>query len=200
MLSLDDIKVKSNLKVDLRILQDEPVQRRDQEVENSVFEASKSCPSVQKFQSDHCKLMIECKTIIDMYIDKGFDVDNVDCIQICGLEILISNVRLSASGLYTGNELFYGSITNSLSQLEKMIDIALNLLDFTEEVVKLKSNYQEERDIMRQNNKNVKGYKYNRALDKTPDNVSKKDRTRRTWVAFRDSRSSPAPFTSLTDL
>jgi hypothetical protein len=111
-------------------LQDEIVQRYNQETDTSVFEASKGNPGVQKFQSDHCKLMVECKTIIDMYISKGFDVDNVDCIQVCGLDILISNLCLSAPGLYTGNELFYGSITNSLSQLEKMFDMALNLLAF----------------------------------------------------------------------
>lgn len=66
MLSLDVIKAKSNLKVDLRILQDENVQCHNQEVDSSVLEASKSSSSAQKFQSDHCKL-IECKTIIDIY-------------------------------------------------------------------------------------------------------------------------------------
>lgn len=75
--------------------------------------------------------MIECKTIIDTYMSNGFDVnDDVDCAQICGLDILISNVHLSAPGLYVGNEIFYGTITNSLSQLEKMLTISLNLLEF----------------------------------------------------------------------
>lgn len=129
-LSLDDISCKNNLKVDLRIMQDENVQRQNQETDTSVLEASKGNPSVQKLQSDHCKLMVECKSIIDMNLSKGFDVDNVDSIQICGPDIMISNLCLSAPGLYTANELFHGSVTNSLSQIEKMLDIALNLLAF----------------------------------------------------------------------
>ncbi|KAI9315774.1 hypothetical protein BX666DRAFT_1860649, partial [Dichotomocladium elegans] len=109
-LSLADIEATNDLKPDLRILQDEIVQRYNRETDIAAFEVSKEDPGVQKFQSDHCKLMLECKTIIDMYISKGFDVDNVDCIQICGLDIIISNLCLSAPGLYIGNELFYGSI------------------------------------------------------------------------------------------
>lgn len=103
------------MKVDLRILQDEVAQRYNKEIDTSVLESAKSDPGVSKFQSDHCKLMVECKTIIDTYISNGFDIDGVDCIQICGLDIVISNVNLSKPGLYVGNEKFYGTYNYQLS-------------------------------------------------------------------------------------
>ncbi|KAI9347516.1 hypothetical protein BD770DRAFT_327602 [Pilaira anomala] len=92
------------MKVDLRILQDETVQRFNKETDTAVLEASKEDPGLLKYQSDHCKLMVECQNIIDMYIDKGHNVDNVDCLQICGLDLVILNLSLSAPGLYVANE------------------------------------------------------------------------------------------------
>lgn len=127
---LGDIEEKNDFKIDLIIVQDEIFQRYNKETDTSVFEASKGNPGVQKFQSGHCKLMVAYKAIIDMYISKGFDVGNVVCVQVCGLDILISNLCLSVSGLYTGNEVYFVSIINSLAQLEKTLDMMLNLLAF----------------------------------------------------------------------
>ncbi|KAI8061286.1 hypothetical protein BDF21DRAFT_455659 [Thamnidium elegans] len=110
-LSIDDTDAKYDLKVDLRTLHDETVQRYSKEIDTSVLESAKGGPNVQKYQSNHYKLMIKCKTIIDTYIINGFDVDDIDFVQICGLDIVISNLRLSAPGLYIGNERFYGSVT-----------------------------------------------------------------------------------------
>lgn len=68
------------MKVNLRIVQDQIVQKFNKEIDTSVAEATKGDPGIQKFQSDHCKLMVKCKSIIDMYIGKGFDTDNVNCV------------------------------------------------------------------------------------------------------------------------
>lgn len=129
-LSLNDIGPKNNLKVDLRILNDETIQFVNHETDSGVLEAARSDLGPSKYQSDHCKLMVECKSIIEIYINKGHNLDTVDCIQICGLEILILNLSLSATGVYVANEIYHGSILDSLSQMDKMLDIALNLLSF----------------------------------------------------------------------
>lgn len=66
----------------MRILNDRTVQSVNQEVDCSVLEVAKNDPGVLKFQSDHCKLMVECKAVIDEYIKNGHDLKSVDCIQI----------------------------------------------------------------------------------------------------------------------
>ncbi|KAI9269753.1 hypothetical protein EDC94DRAFT_581879 [Helicostylum pulchrum] len=115
IISLDNIETNHNLKVDLRIVQDQIVQKFNKEIDTSVAEATKDDPGIQKFQSDHCKLMVKY--------------------------IVISNVRLSAPGLYIGDEIFFGSVTNSLSNLEKLLDVAFNLLAFRDSIVQNKSCY-----------------------------------------------------------
>lgn len=59
--------------------------------------------------------------------------------------------------------------------------------------MKVKSNYQEEKATIKQNNKTIKSSKYNRALEKVPEKVLKKDWVRGTWIAFRDSKSKLPP-------
>ncbi|KAI9347512.1 hypothetical protein BD770DRAFT_395701 [Pilaira anomala] len=192
-LSLDDIQSKNNMKVDLRILQDETVQRFNKETDTAVLEASKEDPGLLKYQSDHCKLMVESKNIIDMYIDKGHNVDNVDCLQICGLDLVILNLSLSAPGLYVANEVFFGSITNSLSRVEDMLKIAFNLLSFKRTVLSIKNKNQEEKTCFKQNTKNIKSEKYNQESEKKLFIGNKKSWTRGTWVANRDSETKIPP-------
>lgn len=85
--------------------------------------------------------MVECKSIVDMYINKGHNLDTVDCIQICRLEILILSLSLSAPGVYVANEIYHDSILDSLSQMDRLLDIALNLLSFKTTVIGIKNKY-----------------------------------------------------------
>jgi hypothetical protein len=102
----------------------------NQETDSAVLEAAKNDPGILKYQADHCKLMAEYKAIIDTYIHDGFDITAVDCIQVCGLEMIISNLALSAPGVYVGNEVFSGAILGTFSGVEKVLEVAMNLLLF----------------------------------------------------------------------
>ena len=96
-LSLNDIGFNNDLKMDFGMLNDETTQFQSRESDCGVLEVAKSDPGPGKYQSDHCnKLMVECKAIIGMYISKGYNLDRVDYIQICGLEIIILNLTLAA--------------------------------------------------------------------------------------------------------
>jgi hypothetical protein len=127
---LNNIESKNDLKIDLRIISDETVQQLNQETDTASVEVSKGDPGLCKFQSDHCKLLVECKAIIDMYLSKGHNIDSVDCIQVCGLEIVILNLSLSAPGVYVATEIYHGTISDSLSNINTTLDIALNILSF----------------------------------------------------------------------
>ncbi|KAG0741879.1 hypothetical protein G6F57_008480 [Rhizopus arrhizus] len=198
-LSLNDIGPKNNLKVDLRILNDETIQFVNHETDSGVLEAARSDLGPSKYQSDHCKLMVECKSIIEIYINKGHNLDTVDCIQICGLEILILNLSLSATGVYVANEIYHGSILDSLSQMDKMLDIALNLLSFKTTVIEIKNKYVQQKSTVENSKRSVKSKKYDKALKKKSLKADKKAWTRGTWVAFRDGKTEiPPPPSNLT--
>lgn len=122
--------INGSLKVDLRVINDKLVQKTNQETEVCITEASKEHPSELKFHADRCKIQVENKVVIDNYIQSGCNIDSVDSIQICGLELFIVNLTLKVPGLYVGNEIYHVTVNKSLSNLSKYLDLALQLLCF----------------------------------------------------------------------
>ncbi|RCI01668.1 hypothetical protein CU098_011996, partial [Rhizopus stolonifer] len=155
-LSLNVVQFKNDLKIDLRIIFDERAQRLNQEIDTTVLEASKDDPGLVKFQSDHSKLLVECKLIIDMFLRKGQNIDNVDCIQICGLEIVILNLSLSAPGVYVATERFHSTILNSLSNIDNALDIALHLLSSKNAVIKVNNGYTHQKGVAKDRSTSIK--------------------------------------------
>lgn len=129
-LTINDAVDDSVLKVDLRIINDKLVQRYNEETEVSMAEVSKESPGDKKFHSDRCKVNVENKVVIDRFLDDLCNIDSVDSIQICGLEIFIINLSLGAPGVYVGTELFHSSIDSSLCSFSKYFDLAVQLLCF----------------------------------------------------------------------
>lgn len=44
-------------------------------------------PGDVKYNQDRCKVLLENKALVDKYLKDGCHIDNVDSIQICGLEV-----------------------------------------------------------------------------------------------------------------
>lgn len=132
--------------------------------------------------------MVECKAVIDEYIKNGHDLKSVDCIQICGREITISNLTLSAPEVYVANEIYHGNIVNSLQNMDKMIEVALNLLCFRDNVIKIQNKITEEKNDITNSENSIKGRKYNKHTNETPRKSDKESWTRGTWVAFRGNK------------
>lgn len=119
-----------SLKVDLRVLDDEVVQRYSQETEVAVAKFAKSSPGCAKFTSDRSKLQIEAKVVIDNHIRNDTNITSVDSLQICGLEVFITNSKLEAPGLYVGNEIYHLQIDASLSRFGEYLGLIAHLLCF----------------------------------------------------------------------
>ncbi|EPB85752.1 hypothetical protein HMPREF1544_07421, partial [Mucor circinelloides 1006PhL] len=119
-----------SLKVDLKVLDDEVVQRYSQETEVAVAKFAKSSPGCAKFTSDRSKLQIEAKVVIDNHIRNDTNITSVDSLQICGLEVFITNSKLEAPGLYVGNEIYHLQIDASLSRFGEYLGLIAHLLCF----------------------------------------------------------------------
>ncbi|CAO0801785.1 unnamed protein product [Mucor circinelloides] len=126
-----------SLKVDLRVLDDEVVQRYSQETEVAVAKFAKSSPGCAKFTSDRSKLQIEAKVVIDNHIRNDTNITSVDSLQICGLEVFITNSKLEAPGLYVGNEIYHLQIDASLSRFGEYLGLIAHLLCFMDNTIQL---------------------------------------------------------------
>ncbi|KAI7891394.1 uncharacterized protein EV154DRAFT_397216, partial [Mucor mucedo] len=73
--------------INLRIIHDSIKQRYNVENEVGVAEAAEENPGKVRFHSDRCKVLIETKAIVDRFILDGCHIDNVDSLQICGMEV-----------------------------------------------------------------------------------------------------------------
>lgn len=119
-----------SLKVGLRVLDDEVVQRYNQETEAPVAEFAKSSTGYAKFTSDRSKLQIEAKVVIDNHIRNDTNITSVDSLQICGLAVFVTNLKLEAPGLYVVNEIYHHQIDASLSRFGEYLGLITHLLCF----------------------------------------------------------------------
>ncbi|CAO3693081.1 unnamed protein product [Rhizopus stolonifer] len=145
-----------SLKVDLRILHDSIKQRYNVENEVGVAEAAEEGPGDSKFKSDRCKVLIESKAVVDRYLLDGCFVDNVDSLQICGLEIFFINLTLQDQGLYVGTQFYHSVVNNSLNSLEKYMELAFNLLCFRDNCVEINNKYENHTISLRTQKKSAK--------------------------------------------
>ncbi|KAG2195018.1 hypothetical protein INT47_005618 [Mucor saturninus] len=125
------------LKVDLRIIHDSIKQRYNVENEVGVAEAAEESPGKVKFSSDRCKVLIESKVIVDRFILDSCHIDNVDSLQICGMEIYFIKLELRDNGLYTKTQHYHSVIDASLNSLEKYMELARNLLCFRDRCIEI---------------------------------------------------------------
>ncbi|KAI9354761.1 hypothetical protein BD770DRAFT_392159 [Pilaira anomala] len=77
----------TSLKIDLRIIIDKMIQRRNVENEIASGEFAKYDPGNLKCQSDRCKVMIEGKTVINNVISRGLEMTYIPVLHICGTEL-----------------------------------------------------------------------------------------------------------------
>lgn len=96
-------------KVDMRILHDRISQRYNVESEVGVVETAEEDPEDDKLNSDRCKVLIENKAVVDKFPMEDCFADNVDSLQICGLD----------QGLYVGTQLYHAANDNSLNNFGK---------------------------------------------------------------------------------
>ncbi|KAL7326746.1 hypothetical protein PS15p_209036 [Mucor circinelloides] len=128
-----------SLKVDLRVLDDEVIQRYNQETEVAVAEFAKSLPGYAKFTSDRSKLQIEAKVVIDNHIRNDTNITSVESLQICGLEVFITNLKLESPGLYVGNEIYHHQIDASLFRFGEYLGLIAHLLCFRDNTIQLQN-------------------------------------------------------------
>ncbi|KAL9542488.1 hypothetical protein MBANPS3_008582 [Mucor bainieri] len=86
MLTMSDMGIDGNLKVDMRVMNDTYVQRDNQETDIATAEAAKHNPEQSKFSSDRCKLFTESKVVIDNFLEASHDVNTLYSIQFCGMK------------------------------------------------------------------------------------------------------------------
>ncbi|KAI9358861.1 hypothetical protein BD770DRAFT_410166 [Pilaira anomala] len=140
-LTMKDVGIEGCLKVDMKVMKDDIVQRFNQETDLSTSEAAKDEPGSAKFNSDRCKLLTESKVIIDNFLHDNQDVGSVYSIQFCGLDITILSLSLSANGLYVGNEIHHAKVDNRLESLVELLPTLIQLLCFRDEAVKLNNEF-----------------------------------------------------------
>ena len=112
------------------MIHDSIKQRYNVENEVGVAEAAEESPGKVNFNSDRCKVLIESKVIVDRFILDGCHIDNVDSLQICGMEVYFIKLELQDNGLYIGTQHYHSVVNASLNSLEKYMELAFNLLCF----------------------------------------------------------------------
>ncbi|KAI9258711.1 hypothetical protein EDC94DRAFT_641369 [Helicostylum pulchrum] len=187
-ITLHDTIAGGNLKVDLRIINDNMVQRYNTENDVSVMEAAEECPSDAKFISDRFKLSIENKTIIDRFLLNGVKIYSVDSLQISGLEIFFVNTYLAENGLYVTNEFKRFKVDNNIKNIENFINLASSLLCFRDECVSISNRYNEHLIKVKNENKSSK-----RPVNEVDDDelTLKQESIRGTWFPPRTARTPP---------
>jgi hypothetical protein len=132
---MHDTVSDTNFKVDLRIINDKIIQRYNTENDIAVAEVAEEDSGDAKFVSDRYKISIENKVIIDRYLLDGVKIISVDALQISGLQVFFLNTSLKEPGLYVSTELCDYSITKSLSNFARYVDLAIQLLCFRDACV-----------------------------------------------------------------
>lgn len=141
-LTMHDTIRDSSFKVDMRILHDKIKQRYNTENDIAIMEASEEGHGNAKFVNDRVKLSIESKTIIDRYLMDGVDITSVDSLQISGLQVFFLNTSFEEHGLYVTTQFHHQSITKTLKDLAKYMDLAVELLRFRDNCIITSNAYE----------------------------------------------------------
>ncbi|KAG0822499.1 hypothetical protein G6F18_011751 [Rhizopus arrhizus] len=141
-LTMHDTIRDSSFKVDMRILHDKIKQRYNTENDIAIMEASEEGHGNAKFVNDRVKLSIESKTIIDRYLMDGVDITSVDSLQISGLQVFFLNTSFEEHGLYVTTQFHHQSITKTLKDLAKYMDLAVELLHFRDNCIITSNAYE----------------------------------------------------------
>lgn len=172
----------------MRILNDKMNQHYNVEHDVSVMEAAEEAPGDAKFVSDRCKLSIENKTIIDIFLLNGVRITSIGSLQISGLEAFFVNTCLEKRGLYVTTETSRHGIGNTLNNLNKCKDLAINLLNFRDECVSV-ANKLDQYLIMARSEKNSNKRPATEIQD---DGLTiKQESIRGTWIPPRNSKTPP---------
>ncbi|KAG1472311.1 hypothetical protein G6F56_001610 [Rhizopus delemar] len=189
-LTLHDTIGDMVLKVDLRIIHDSIKQRHNFENEVGVAEAAEENPGSAKFNSDRCKVLIESKAIVDRFILDGCPIDNVDSLQICGMEAYFIKLELQDNGLYIGTQHYHSVVDASLNSLKKYMELAFNLLCFKDRCIEIYNVYENHLLSSRGQQKSTK----RPAPQLIDDEISTKQTwIRGTWNPPRTTKTSPPP-------
>ncbi|KAI7898204.1 uncharacterized protein BX663DRAFT_533437 [Cokeromyces recurvatus] len=162
-LTLHDTIGDMVLKVDLCIIHDSMKQRYNVENEIGVIEAAEENPGSIKFNSDQCKVLIESKAIVGRFILNSCHIDNVNSLQICGMEIYFIKLELRDN-----------VVDASLNSLEKYKELAFNLLCFKDQCIEIYNIHKNHLISSRGQQKSTKS----RAPRPIDDEVS----TKQTWI------------------
>jgi hypothetical protein len=135
----------SNLlsKADARVLHDQVRQRHDAEFDVGVLEVAEESHGGVDYIDDRCKMMIDSKAVIDKFVLDRCLIDSVDALQVSSLTLHFVNVSLAEPGFYVDSQFYSFSINESLSNLPKYFDLALNLLCFRDEYVSVANQYKD---------------------------------------------------------
>lgn len=140
------------------------------------------------FSFNIVKLSIENKTIVDRYLLDGVMIKSMDSLQISGLEAFIVNTSLEEPGLYVTTELGNYKVDNTIKNLKKYMNLAIDLLCFREECVSVSNRY-DEHLITEKSKKKSNKRPANSIID---DELSmKQESIRGTWFPPRTSQSLP---------
>ncbi|KAG1046726.1 hypothetical protein G6F43_010801 [Rhizopus delemar] len=188
-LTMHDTICDSSFKVDLRILHDKIKQRYNTENDVAIMEAAVEGSGNAKFVSDRFKLSIENKMIIDRYLMDGVDITSVDSLQISGLQVFFLNTSLKEQGLYVTTQFHYQSITKSLKDLAKYMDLAVGFLHFRDNCIITSNTYENHLTCLQDKKRSGK-----RPVDNLQDDklTSKQEAIRGTWNPPH-SPKSPLP-------
>ncbi|KAI7848352.1 hypothetical protein BDC45DRAFT_541064 [Circinella umbellata] len=191
VLTMKDVGVNGNLKVDMRAFNDVMVQRYNEEEDLTVAEAANSDPGSSKYQSDRCKLFSESKVIIDNFLLDNHDIDTIYCIQFCGLEMMINSLSLPDNGLYVGNEVYHVHLDDRLQSYRSYLQTVTQLLCFRDEAVKVCNAFDNLKSTKASKKKSVKGNKYNSTAKDEHVIQAKSSWVRGTWIPPRQKDSPP---------
>lgn len=140
-LTMNDTISDTTFKVDLRILHYKIQQRYNTENDIAVMEAAEEEPGNAKFVADRCKLSIENKIIIDIYLIDDVCISSVNSLQICGLQAFMVNTYLEEHGLYITTKFNDHSITKLLKNFVQYMDLAVKLLCFRDNCIITSNKY-----------------------------------------------------------
>lgn len=187
-ITLHDTMADKMLKVDMRVLNDKIIQRHNVENDISVMEAAEEAPGEAKFVLDRCKLSIENKTIIDRFLLNGVKILSINSLQISGLEVFFVNTSLEKRGLYVTTKTSKHGIDNSLKNLKRYMDLAINLLYFRDECVAVANKLDDHLTSARSKKKSSK----RPATEIQDDELTVKQKSiRGTWIPPRTTRTPP---------
>ncbi|CEG73315.1 hypothetical protein RMATCC62417_08724 [Rhizopus microsporus] len=169
------------LKVNLYILHDSIKQRYNVENEVGVAKAAEEHSGSIKFISDRYKVLIESKAIVSKFILSGCLIDDIDSLQICGMEVYFINLGLRDNSLYTETQHYHSVVDASLNSLEKYMELAFNLLRFKDRCIEINNVYENHLLSSRGQQKSAK--------PPAPQFIDDKLSTKQTWI--RGSWSPP---------